>query len=356
MKDGGARKAEAETGSSPKDKKLKQDGKAQAEEEEKVEMESEEADEELDMKSMMKRMMSMMKQMQSNMCKSKEDTEEIKTIANQAKVTASMVEQTVEIVRGEVNQIRESAVSKEDLPKMVQEIVQSEGLTTGSSMKEGIGKTEKPGAVRFKTEEAMWKYFADSWGKLQHEVMGETIYANPDSLHDSNPRKTKTVRKVVRTIIESNPGNGDDIKKSIDTDYGRGIVWWNDRRVAEWKENEGEGKMKLLGAAEQCQETIGTFVETFPWQRCAASEELEDRRNSISELIVRRRTLPAGSGADRAGISKAIQKLLKKEKKLQATERIATILDTFTGLDKIPKLKSPVKKRLTQACWMEARP
>ncbi|CAK0833265.1 unnamed protein product [Prorocentrum cordatum] len=78
-----------------------------------------------------------------------------------------------------------------------------------------------------------------------------------------------------------------------------------------------------------------------------ASVELKNLRNSISELIVKRRTLHAGSGADRAGISKAIQKLPKKEKKMQATERIATILDTFTGLDNIPKLKSPVKKRLT---------
>ncbi|CAK0846758.1 unnamed protein product [Prorocentrum cordatum] len=325
--------AEAKTGSSSKEKKLKQDGKAQAEDEETLQIESEEADEELDMKSMMKRMMSMANQTRSDMRKSKEDTEEIKTVANQAKATASMVEQTVEIVRGEVNQIRESAVNKEDLPKRVQEIVQAEGLTTGSSMKEGVGKTEKRGAfsklsskwslradisaakgmgkgkegtevekrfrtvylgnfpedanndiikghvkewtkhieydvddifafgkfairgaVRSKTEEAMWKYFAETWGKLQHEVMGETIYANLDSLRDSNPSKTKAVRKVVRTIIESNPGNGDDIKKSIDPDYGQGIVWWNDRRVAEWKEKEGEGKMKLFGAAEQYQE------------------------------------------------------------------------------------------------------
>ena len=41
------------------------------------------------------------------------------------------------------------------------------------------------------------------------------------------------------------------MKKGIDANYKRGVVWWRDSRVAEW--NEGEQRMVLKGAAVQYQ-------------------------------------------------------------------------------------------------------
>ncbi len=50
-----------------------------------------------------------------------------------------------------------------------------------------FGKYATRGAVRIKSEEAMWNYFVSDRGKLQHEANGVKIYANPDSIHDTNP-------------------------------------------------------------------------------------------------------------------------------------------------------------------------
>ena len=54
------------------------------------------------------------------------------------------------------------------------------------------------------------------------------------------------MRKIVRTIIEVQGGNGKDIKAHIDTNYKKGIVWWKEKRVAEWV----DGCMVLKGEAE----------------------------------------------------------------------------------------------------------
>ena len=48
-------------------------------------------------------------------------------------------------------------------------------------------------------------------GNLKYEAMSTTIYANPDSMHDPMPNKTKAMRKMVRLVIEANGGDGETV-------------------------------------------------------------------------------------------------------------------------------------------------
>ncbi|CAK0835085.1 unnamed protein product, partial [Prorocentrum cordatum] len=92
-------------------------------------------------------------------------------------------------------------------------------------------KFAERGGARFKTADAMWKYVSAKAGKNKHEFQGKL--------------REKAVRKVVRTIVESNGGDGDAIKQDVDTNYKKGLVWWKDKRAAVW----GDGRMTLLGEA-----------------------------------------------------------------------------------------------------------
>ena len=61
----------------------------------------------------------------------------------------------------------------------------------------------------------------------------------------------RAVRKVIRTLIEKNGGNGEQVKKDIETN-NRGVIWFKEERVAEWVEEMGcDGRMRLLGAMVQ---------------------------------------------------------------------------------------------------------
>lgn len=82
-------------------------------------------------------------------------------------------------------------------------------------------------------------------GKLQYEVAGRKVYANPDAMHDPYPDKTKAFRKMVRMIIEKEGGDGATIKKDISTIYCKGKVWFKDNQVAEW--DDRTKTMKLSG-------------------------------------------------------------------------------------------------------------
>ena len=92
----------------------------------------------------------------------------------------------------------------------------------------------------------MWEYMKEKAGNHQHTFKDATVYCNVDApREEADAEREKAVRKVVRTIIESNGGDGKTIKTDIETDYKKGIVWWKDERVAEWKDD----KMNLKGAA-----------------------------------------------------------------------------------------------------------
>ena len=115
-----------------------------------------------------------------------------------------------------------------------------------------FGRTRvERGAARFKTEESMWKYMSNNRGKHQHKYQDtDTIFCNVDSQAGGDTEKAakeKTVRKVVRAIIEQTGGDSSTVKKMIEADYRRGVVWYRDVRVAEWHDNS----MHLLGEMQQ---------------------------------------------------------------------------------------------------------
>lgn len=110
-----------------------------------------------------------------------------------------------------------------------------------------IGMITERGAARFKTEGGMWEFMINNRGKLQYDVMGVKVDANPDSSHDPSLAKSEGIRKVVRMIIEEGGGDGPTVKKDIVSNYGKGKVWWKGEKVAEW--DEAAGTMRLLGDA-----------------------------------------------------------------------------------------------------------
>ena len=106
------------------------------------------------------------------------------------------------------------------------------------------------GAARFVSEEAMWKFMTANAGNHKHHFNGQDIYVNVDKgreRSETDKAREKAVRKLVRTIIEKNEGDGKEIKKSIHANFVRGIVYWNDMRVGEWQ-NESQ-TMSLKGTA-----------------------------------------------------------------------------------------------------------
>ncbi len=121
-----------------------------------------------------------------------------------------------------------------------------------------FGKTRaERGAARFTTKTAMWAYMTKNKGKHQHLFKGAKgeakIYCNVDDNGGvgGGGGKVRAVRKVIRTLIETNGGNGELVKQSIETN-NRGVVRFKDERVAECiEEVGGDGHMKLLGAMVQ---------------------------------------------------------------------------------------------------------
>ena len=121
----------------------------------------------------------------------------------------------------------------------------------------GKARAER-GAARFKSIDKMWSFLKQRAGKNQYDFHGTTIYCNVDGPVDADSAaREKAVRKVVRAIIESNGGDGAAIKQEMEFSYKRGIVWWREERVAEWK----DGHMKLKGAAEQYAEAFKTLMQ-----------------------------------------------------------------------------------------------
>ena len=110
-------------------------------------------------------------------------------------------------------------------------------------------KRAERGAARFKSSASMWNYMTANAGEHKHSFKGNTIYVNADggrTRNDTEKEMEKAVRKTVRLIIEKNGGDGKTIKKTIDTNYRKGVVHWNDERVAEW--NVLEQNMILKGS------------------------------------------------------------------------------------------------------------
>jgi hypothetical protein len=100
------------------------------------------------------------------------------------------------------------------------------------------------GAVRFRTEAAMWTYLRSAEAKIQFEVNGTRIYTNRDGNNsEADEARDKAVRKLVRAIIEVEGGDAKAVKELIDTNYRKGIVRYKDLRVGEYM----DGQMQLKG-------------------------------------------------------------------------------------------------------------
>ena len=56
----------------------------------------------------------------------------------------------------------------------------------------------------------------------------------------------QAVRKIIGTLIEAHGGNGQLVKKDIETTQ-RGVLLCKDERVAAWEVIGGERRMKLMG-------------------------------------------------------------------------------------------------------------
>ena len=111
-----------------------------------------------------------------------------------------------------------------------------------------IGMVGERGAARFKTEDKMWEFLKRKKGLLQFEAMGRTVFGSADSLHDSNPAKTKSIRKMIRAIIEQMGGDGRKVKEEMKgTSYNMGRVYFRKVRVAEWDETTGNLILKGTG-------------------------------------------------------------------------------------------------------------
>ena len=103
-------------------------------------------------------------------------------------------------------------------------------------------------------------------GHHKHNFKGTPVYCNVDGRHnqagedeDKDKGKVRAIRKVVRVIIEQNGGDGPSVKKDIDANYPRGIVWWKNERVAEW--SAPVGKMSLMGWAKQHEDAFAHLMK-----------------------------------------------------------------------------------------------
>ena len=84
------------------------------------------------------------------------------------------------------------------------------------------------------------------------------MYCNIDTPADEETAaREKAVRNIVRTIIEKSGRDGAAIKEELEVSYKKGVVWWKDERVAEWK----DGAVVLKGEAVAFEETFKALMK-----------------------------------------------------------------------------------------------
>ena len=139
--------------SKPNDKDESEgDGDGKAEVGMAIEDEEEDADDDEDVKGMFKTMLKMMKQVKRDVKDVKKDVGSATTLAQQAKRTAEAAQSSAEATKKEVQELRDSAITKHELPGLVKQIIQeSRPLETGST-------SHSPGKAA--TDTAVFKGFA----------------------------------------------------------------------------------------------------------------------------------------------------------------------------------------------------
>ena len=67
------------------------------------------------------------------------------------------------------------------------------------------------------------------------------------------------MRKLVRAIIEKEGGDNAAVKAEIETNYKKGIVWYQGVRAGAWSADQG--KMQLQGEAVATQEAFDELMK-----------------------------------------------------------------------------------------------
>ena len=81
-------------------------------------------------------------------------------------------------------------------------------------------------------------------------MLWENKIANLDSVHDSYPDRTKSIRKMMRAIIETVGGDGKKVRNEQmkGASYHRGKVYFQGERVAEWDEGASRLAIRAKGS------------------------------------------------------------------------------------------------------------
>eukprot|EP00973_Karenia_brevis_P051543 7158762-Karenia_brevis.AAC.1 len=119
------------------------------------------------------------------------------------------------------------------------------------------GQFADAGAARFKEQEDMWQYLVDHAGNLSFDFEGQQVYIHASDAGKSKEdrAKSKGVRKLVRTVIEANGGNGAKMKAegSLYANYRQGCVLWCGERLGTW--NADDETMNFTETGEKYAET-----------------------------------------------------------------------------------------------------
>ena len=140
---------------------------------------------------------------------------------------------------------------KRDTPeKAIKDAIKDKLMEVEDKVEEyfAYGKYADAGGARFKTEGDLWTYLTDKTGDLNFGLHGQRIYMSADKIGGDAPRE-KAIRKLVRTIIEANGGDGNGLKAAgrIYANYRIGYVLWKGERVAEWDDKSGKVKFTEKG-------------------------------------------------------------------------------------------------------------
>ena len=110
-----------------------------------------------------------------------------------------------------------------------------------------FGQRSSKGGARFHQESQMWNYMTTNAGSHTHDFHGTPISVNVySSLGDEDPKR-KAMRKLTRTIIEGNGGNGKEVKAKMESNPGSGEVWYNDEYIAEWNFTTSQMDFQVVG-------------------------------------------------------------------------------------------------------------
>lgn len=117
---------------------------------------------------------------------------------------------------------------------------------------------DSKGMSRFKSQEAMWSFLTENKGNHTYMLGDSRIFVEADKKEDDAKRE-RSVRKIVRVLIEHHGGDGPAVKARMDVSYRKGYVYMDDVQVAEWSPKDM--KLELYGVAASLTEKFDTLMQ-----------------------------------------------------------------------------------------------